>query len=69
MSKSDGGVDWSQIIRRKNRKLSRFMIISKIRIKYNVRTKIDYGTFGLWGAILAGGETVVSKRTFRFASL
>ena len=27
--------------------------------------KKDYGTFGLWGAILAGGETVVSKRTFR----
>ena len=25
-----------------------------------------YGTFGLWGAILSGGETVVSKRTFRF---
>ena len=26
---------------------------------------IDYGTYGLWGAILAGGETVVSTRTFR----
>ena len=24
-----------------------------------------YGTFGLWGAILSGGQTVVSKRTFR----
>ena len=24
-----------------------------------------YGTFGLWGALLAGGETVVSNRTFR----
>ena len=22
---------------------------------------IDYGTFGMWGAILAGGETVTSK--------
>ena len=26
---------------------------------------IDYGTYGLWGAILAGGETVVSTKTFR----
>jgi len=25
---------------------------------------IDYGTFGMWGAILAGGETVTSKDTF-----
>ena len=25
----------------------------------------DYGTFGLWGAVLAGGPTVVSNRTFR----
>ena len=24
-----------------------------------------YGTFGLWGAMLGGGDTVVSKRTFR----
>ena len=28
-------------------------------------SQIDYGTYGLWGAVLAGGETVVSKRTFR----
>ena len=28
----------------------------------------DYGTFGLWGAVMAGGETVVSKRTFRWQS-
>ena len=26
---------------------------------------VDYGTFGMWGAILAGGETVTSKQTFR----
>ena len=26
---------------------------------------IDYGTFGMWGAILAGGETVTSRETFR----
>ena len=26
---------------------------------------IDYGTFGMWGAILAGGETVTSIHTFR----
>ena len=26
---------------------------------------IDYGTFGMWGAILAGGETVTSVQTFR----
>ena len=31
--------------------------------------KTDYGTFGLWGAVLAGGETVVSKRTFRYSSI
>ena len=27
---------------------------------------VAYGTFGLWGAILSGGETIVSRRTFRF---
>merc|ERR1712032_885443 len=26
---------------------------------------IDYGTFGVWGAVLAGGETIVSNKTFR----
>jgi len=26
---------------------------------------IDYGTYGMWGAIMAGGETVTSKHTFR----
>ena len=26
---------------------------------------IDYGTFGLWGAVLAGGEVVVTSQTFR----
>ena len=31
--------------------------------------KTDYGTFGLWGAVMAGGETVVSKRTFRYSSI
>ena len=25
----------------------------------------DYGTFGVWGALLAGGETIVSNKTFR----
>ena len=25
----------------------------------------DYGTFGVWGALLAGGQTVVSNKTFR----
>ena len=33
--------------------------------KYN-DAKTDYGTYGLWGAILAGGKTVVSKSTFRY---
>ena len=28
---------------------------------------IDYGTFSLWGAILCGGEVVISKHTFRDA--
>ena len=28
---------------------------------------IDYGTFSLWGAILSGGEVVISKQTFRDA--
>lgn len=26
---------------------------------------IDYGTFGLWGAVLSGGEVVVTSQTFR----
>lgn len=26
---------------------------------------IDYGTFGVWGAVLAGGKTIVSNKTFR----
>ena len=26
---------------------------------------IDYGTYGMWGAIMAGGETVTSTQTFR----
>ena len=30
-------------------------------------TIIDYGTFSLWGAILSGGEVVISKQTFRDA--
>ena len=30
-------------------------------------TIIDYGTFSLWGAILSGGEVVISKHTFRDA--
>ena len=28
---------------------------------------VDYGTFSLWGAILSGGEVVISKHTFRDA--
>ena len=36
---------------------------------YDISLKKDYGTYGLWGAVLAGGETVVSKRTFRFGIL
>ena len=28
---------------------------------------IDYGTFSLWGAVLSGGEVVISKHTFRDA--
>ena len=30
-------------------------------------TIIDYGTYSLWGAILSGGEVVISKKTFRDA--
>ena len=26
---------------------------------------LDYGTFGVWGAVLAGGKTIVSNKTFR----
>ena len=26
---------------------------------------LDYGTFGVWGALLAGGKTIVSNKTFR----
>ena len=36
------------------------------RIKKYNDAKTDYGTYGLWGAILAGGKTVVSKSTFRY---
>ena len=36
--------------------------------KYN-HAKTDYGTYGLWGAILAEGKTVVSKSTFRYLNL
>ena len=30
-------------------------------------TIIDYGTFSVWGAILSGGEVVISRNTFRDA--
>lgn len=39
------------------------------RIKKYNDTETDYGTYGLWGAILAGGKTVVSKSTFRYLTL
>lgn len=31
---------------------------------YN-RHQNDYGTYGMWGSILSGGEVVTSKLTFR----
>ena len=30
-------------------------------------TVIDYGTFSLWGAVLSGGEVIISRNTFRDA--
>ena len=44
-------------------------VLNLPRIKKYNDAKTDYGTYGLWGAILAGGKTVVSKSTFRYLTL
>ena len=43
---------------------------NKCRLKWkpNMWLNPDYGTFGVWGALLAAGETIVSNKTFRFFS-